>query len=115
MKPWLIVSLVLVATGVTSGVFWLVMMPRLARKALKPLPAILLLVVFAVVLIGIPAAGLLALRSRDPVLIGALIVGWAVAVRGAGWVMARKYFVPRLRSMPPGDESPPPNEPAPKE
>jgi hypothetical protein len=98
MNGWLIVAGVVLATTVVSAAFWLLVMPRAAAQALRRPAAILLLGGFGLLVLGAPVLGLALLRERTVPQVCALIVGWAAAVRGVGWVLARKYFVPRLRA-----------------
>ncbi len=110
MNPWLVLLGVMAATAVVTAAFWFVLMPRLAARSLGKVSAMALVAGFAALLIGIPTAALVLAPRRDTVWICALIVGWAAAVRGAGWVIARKYFVPRLRA---GADAPKPETLAP--
>lgn len=101
MNGWLMVAAVVAVTAGLSAGFWLVVMPRAAKRALSRPAAFLLLGGFGLLVLGAPVVGLLLLQERTVPLICALIFGWAAAVRGVGWVLARKYFVPRLRAQPP--------------
>jgi hypothetical protein len=114
MNGWLIVTGVILATTVVSAVFWLLVMPRAAAQALSRPAAILLLGGFALLVLGAPIVGLALLPERTVAQLCALIVGWAAAVRGVGWVLARKYFVPRLRAGAERPDAAPPAPPAAK-
>lgn len=99
MSDWMIIGAVLAGTVVTSAIFWLVLMPRLAARADSKGVRIALAVSFGLVLLGIPAAGFALLAERTVPTICALLIGWGMTVRASAWFAARKYFVPRLKAM----------------
>ncbi|ACB74619.1 hypothetical protein [Opitutus terrae] len=99
MHDWIVLAAVLFGTLVLSLVFWRRTMPRLSASDTSRRTRLWNALGFGVVLLALPVTGLLLLEEKSVTLVGAIIVGWAMAVRATGWFAARKWLVPRLKAM----------------
>lgn len=88
----------MLATVLCSGLFWLLVMPRLARQQIGRGAGIVIGIAYGVLLVAIPVSAYVFLPERTLLLGGLIVIAWCLAVRASAWFTARKYFVPLLRT-----------------